>query len=193
MILVSAGHHAAAQGAQFKGSTEWEEAVLWRDIIVQEIGEHRAHAIPSGTLPQKVQYINARSPWMAVEIHFNSAIDAEGKHVGEGFETLYYPGSVKGRIVAAEVQKHLSWALQTRNRGIKEGWYRMDAPGRVDYHGDVDGDETIDYFLRKTRCPAVILEPEFIHRQTFIKRMRGPACEAIADALQDAAMKLDLL
>ena len=193
MILVSAGHHAAAQGALFNGHTEWEEATLWRELIVQEIGQHRAHAVPSGTLRSKVSYINARNPWMAVEIHFNSAINDEGKHVGEGYETLFYPGSIKGKIIAEYVQRGLGWALHTKDRGVKEGWHRQDAPGRVDYHGDVDGDETILYFLNATRCPAIIVEPEFIHHQHSIKRMRGPACEAIADALLDAADKLDLI
>jgi len=193
MILVSAGHHLKAQGAQYQGHTEWEEASLWRDLVVQEIGQHRCHAVPSGTLREKVSFINARDPWMAVEIHFNSAINGAGEHVGKGYETLYYPGSVKGKIIAEYVQRGLGWALQTKDRGVKEGWYRQDAPGRIDYHGDVDGDEKIAYFLSASKCPSIIIEPEFIHRQHFIKRMRGPACEAIADALLDASSKLDLL
>lgn len=130
---------------------------------------------------------------MAAEIHFNSAINANGKHVGSGCETLYYPGSAKGKIIAEEIQKAMRWSLGNKDRGIKEGWYRQDHPGRVDYHGDVEGDETILYFLEKTRCPAVIIEPEFIHHQTFIREMRVQGSESIGDALLDAAAKLDLL
>ena len=59
----------------------------------------------------------------------------------------------------------------------------MDYPGRVDYEGDVDGDEKMDYFLRKTHCPAVIIEPEFIHLWGNIQRNRAAACVGMATAL----------
>ena len=34
------------------------------------------------------------------------------------------------------------------SRGIKEGWYRQDFPGRVDYDGDVEGDEKRNFKAR---------------------------------------------
>jgi hypothetical protein len=191
MILISAGHHEAAQGAQFKGCTEWKEAVKWKDLIIETIGAHKSHGVPSGTLSEKVKFINERHPWMAVEIHFNAAVDSTGKNIGRGCETLYHPGSVKGKIIAEEVQGFLH-QLFPPDRGAKEGWYKMDRPGQVDYPGDVDGDETIDYFLRKTSCPAVIIEPEFIHHTISYQHKRTHGCELIAAALLSAANKLDL-
>ena len=159
-ILISAGHHSQAQGAQWKGYTEWQETTIWRDMIVQELGEV-AIAVPDGGLREKVAFINSHDPAFAVEIHFNSAI-VNGEHVGEGCETLMYPGSIKGRRLAETLQG-AQYQLFQPYRGVKEGWHRQDRPGVVDYQGDVDGDETINYFLRKTKCPAVILEPDFIH------------------------------
>ena len=72
--------------------------------------------------------------------------------------TLYYPGSVKGKALASSVNSSVGLVLNSRNRGVKEGWYRMDRPGVEDYQGDVDGDENIDYFLAQTTCPAIIFE-----------------------------------
>lgn len=181
MIYVSAGHHERAQGATWNGHTEWQETMEWRDRIVKASGGMDMIAVPTGTLGQKVAFINAGQPDLAIEVHFNSAV-VNGKHVGKGCETLYYPGSKKGKILAQNMQDTMLKFFEP-DRGIKEGWYRMDRPGVVDYHGDVDGDETIDYFLRKTKCPAVIIEPEFVHNIDLIQYHRVAACTEIAKAL----------
>lgn len=180
MILVSAGHHQGAQGASWAGRTEWPQAVLWQKLLLQylaDVGE----AVPTGLLRSKVEYINAAQAVCAIEIHFNSA-KVGGQHVGKGCETLYYPGSAKGKQLAFSAQKALSKYFLP-DRGIKAGWYRMDQPGVVDYQGDVDGDEKVDYFLRETHCPAIIIEPDFIHRWDLIEHNRAQACRAMADEL----------
>ena len=180
MILVSAGHYLQAQGASWNGHTEWPQAVLWRDLLVtylQDLGEK----VPSVNLRDKVEYINAANAVCAVEIHFNSA-KVGGVHVGSGCETLYHPGSIRGQQLAFRAHR----ALQNNfspDRGIKAGWYKMDRPGVVDYDGDVDGDETIDYFLRETHCPAIIIEPEFIHRWDLIEHHRARTCMEMAKEL----------
>jgi hypothetical protein len=181
MLYISAGHHKGAQGAQWNGYTEWKEAVLWRDAIVAAIGPEKAMAVPDGTLRAKVAFINAGSPRAAIEIHFNSAI-VDGEHVGAGAECLYYPGSLAGGLLATALQDELV-RLFRPDRGTKAGWHRQDRPGVVDYQGDVDGDEVLIYFLRKTSCPAVVLEPEFIHHIEKIRRHRDAACQAIAGAM----------
>jgi len=157
-------------------------------MIVQDLGEV-AIAVPDGGLREKVEFINANDPAFAVEIHFNSAI-VGGKHVGEGCETLMYPGSYAGRQLA-DILQRAQYQIFKPSRGVKEGWYRQDRPGIVDYQGDVDGDETIDYFLRKTKCPAVILEPEFIHNiLSQIQPNRRAACMILSSAMLEA---LDIL
>lgn len=180
MILVSAGHHNGAKGATYERYTEFDLALPWRNEIVNNLS-YNGHIVPSGLLRDKVKYINERDPALAIEIHFNSAI-ARGKHVGRGCECLYKPEDHRSRHAAQQIQLDLAPYFQP-DRGAKEGWYRMDFPGRVDYHGDVDGDEKVDYFLRATKCPAVIVEPEFIHNIDKIHQNMGLACLAISNAL----------
>jgi hypothetical protein len=180
MILVSAGHHEGAKGATWEGHSEWPQAVLWQDLLVQYLGDV-GEKVPHGKLRDKVEYINAAQAVCAIEIHFNSA-KVNGRHVGSGCETLHYPGSVQGEQLAWFVQRALAEDFHP-DRGVKEGWYRMDRPGVVDYDGDVDGDEKIDYFLRKTHCPAVIIEPEFIHNWDAIEHHRAHACMSMAREL----------
>jgi N-acetylmuramoyl-L-alanine amidase len=175
-IFVSAGHYPSKPGATFEGFAEYDEAALWADDIVEKL-DGEAVLVPTGFLGHKVGFINARSPVLAIEIHFNAAQDADGNNVGRGCETLYYPGSDKGEKLAEIVHSALT-PIFDPDRGIKEGWYRMDEKNGP------------DYFLAKTTCPAVIIEPEFIHRKEIIQENRAMATDLLADALRDAAKEL---
>lgn len=183
MIAVSAGHNNKAPGACFEEFCEFPEAVKWAELIVAALTQLRVEAefVPTGSLGSKVRWINRKRADLAVEIHFNS----DPKHAGKGCETLYCPGSRRGEIVAKVVHDGMA-AIMLPDRGIKEGWYRMDKPGVVDYAGDVDGDEVKDYFLRSTRCPAIILEPEFIHNKSVITNKRDVTSIMIASGLARA-------
>ena len=182
MICISGGHNATKTGANSQGFSEYPETFLWAECIVEELRklDLPAHLVSTGGLRHKVDEINDTQPTMAVEIHFN----ADPSHKGRGCETLYHPGSRKGLYMAKEIQRQMS-PFFTPNRGVKEGWYKMDRPVAVDYRGDVDGDETVDYFLRKTRCPAVIIEPEFIHSRGVIEAGLDVGCQVIAEAIKD--------
>ena len=95
---------------------------------------------------------------LAVELHLNGYVSP----TVDGTECLYCPNDAISEEWAQRLQDALVDELGLRDRGIKEGWYRMDKPGHIDYPGDIDGDEKIDYFLRATDMPAVIVEPCFI-------------------------------
>ena len=188
MILISAGHHAARPGACFNGFCEHDEALRWVDQIVGLIGDN-ALAVPAGVLREKVAFINARHADLAVEIHFNSAAvwkdknqngqvdEGEIERVGKGSETLYYPSSKKGKIAAETVQEAIG-AIFEPSRGAKEGWFRMNPKNGP------------DYFLARTNCPAIIIEPEFINHKETIIELREQGCMAIASALIIAAGEL---
>lgn len=188
MIIISAGHHPSATGASHKGLTEYPETAVWAATIVHILKNTyrtRAKLCPTGTLPDKIRWIKEQNAKegvsLAVELHFNSC---EGGGA-EGCETLYYPGSELGKQMAELINPAMA-ALTTKDRGVKPGWYKMDRPGIIDFYGDVDGDETPDYFLRKTPCPALILEPQFIQEIAWIKRNRLACCRALAEAIYEA-------
>ena len=184
MIFISCGHHKTAQGAEFDGITEYGLAGLWADRIVH-ILEDRALRVPNGTLKEKVGYINDRCDRndVALEVHFNSfkvwkdandngvIDDGEMKNAGRGSETLYYPSSKTGKAAALVVQGAIAQIMKP-DRGIKEGWFRMN-PSRG-----------ADFFLEKTHCnKSLIIEPEFIDNLAIISQNMDSCCHAIASAL----------
>ena len=180
MILISAGHNPSAKGACNGDICEWDIAINWIEIISKHltIADVPNRIVPTGKLSDKVSFINSKKPDIAIELHFNSNINAAGS------ETLYYPGSKKGKELASTIQgEFVNNCIFMPDRGIKEGWYKMDRPGIVDYSGDVDGDETIDYFLRKTSCTAVIVEPQFIYNLKNIEQHESLGCLSIATGL----------
>lgn len=181
-VFLSAGHYPQRKGASHKGFYEHDEAIVWvkkLECMLSCLCD--VEIVPTGTLRQKVKHMNKQKYDLAVEVHFNSL--ASGRAYGS--ETLHYPGSKKGKKCAKEIQKRLAEVFKP-DRGIKEGWYRMDRPGVKDYQGDVEGDETIDYFLRKTKGTALILEPEFIQHKGKIQMNRTKGCMAIAKGIIDA-------
>ena len=172
MIFISAGHYPAKPGAKFERFVEHDEAIIWADELVKKIDN--SMLVPVGVLKSKVAFINERimNGDIAIEIHFNAAVNAKGENVGKGSETLYYPGSEKGEKLAAAAQSALAEVFPP-DRGIKEGWYRMD-PARGP-----------DFFLAKTKCPAIIIEPDFVHRFELIIENRETAIDKLAEVLKE--------
>jgi len=191
MIILSAGHDPVAKGAEYNGFNEFDEATLWVETIRRLIADSflypcsvAPHSRSGNTqsanavLIEKVKWMNQQADVkLIVEVHFNSD---ESKRQ-RGSETLYCPGSSKGKKAAELVQAELG-GLFPPSRGAKEGWYRMDKPGHVDYPGDVDGDEKVDYLLRAVKPVALILEPEFIYNRETIESKRDAACAKLASA-----------
>src|SRR4030065_1951420 len=102
-ILLSAGHHERAQGAEFDGITEWVIASRWIVKIAQKLSQAgiMVLVVPSSGLTSKVNYINSNNAKLALELHFNS--DTSKKQ--RGSESLYCPGSSKGKIFADIIQQ----------------------------------------------------------------------------------------
>lgn len=192
MILVSAGHHPRSRGAHFGDFYEHDEAVIWAQRIVDILGSDSAILVPTGSLPEKLAWIkhHANNSAAAIEIHFNSAqiphktgryeLDEDGneveiieyEHIGAGSETLFCPGSFSGHRLATMIQNRIC-IVSKPDRGTKEGWYQMN-PAKGP-----------DVFLSDTSMPAVIVEPEFIHRRDRIVAMREQGCSAIVGGLLD--------
>jgi len=172
MFLISAGHHPYAKGASYGDFNEFDEAVIWQRKIIEYL-DGRGGFVPHGKLKNKVAFINSQEDVeVAVEIHFNAASDKNGNPVGKGSEVLIYPGSEEGAAVGKQVAMRLGLIYEP-NRGVKDGWYRMNP------------DNGPDFFLSKTNCTALIVEPEFVHNYEKIQEGRDAGCTMIAEALLD--------
>lgn len=174
MIVLSAGHHKGRPGACYEAFCEHDEALRWVHLIRGMLGGDVSVLAPVGVLRHKVEFINVNKPLLAIEIHFNS----DTKHSGRGSETLYYPSSVKGKACADIIQSELGRVFEP-NRGIKEGYYQLN-PERGP-----------DYFLAKTTCTSLIIEPEFIHNKELIINGREVGCQIIASTLLDCVNYLE--
>ena len=184
MILISAGHHPTKAGACYEDFCEFDEAARWSKLIAENVGDELGLLVPFGVLKDKVAFINERAHnSIAIEIHFNSAKvwedlnkdgivdEGEMKNVGRGALTLHYPNSEKGIRLAIDMQDATQPLYGKHWNGVMEGYYRMNKKFGI------------DYFLAKTKCPSVIIEPEFIHHKELIQKHREVACFNIAQAL----------
>lgn len=178
MVVLSRAHYPTRPGAGYKGVYEHELSVDWCDCVMNELTGMGILAMlaPIGTLESKVFFVNGQGADIAIEIHFNGSSNPKVA----GVETLYCPGSKKGKEFAGVIHKHYAPIMDCRDRGIKPGWYKMDKPGVIDYPGDIDGDENKDYFLVETNCPTLILEPDFMSQLDNIYDKQDDACRAIA-------------
>lgn len=177
MIIITPGHYNGAAGARHpNGFVEYPETREWARMIYHNIGKENAMYVAAQTLPKKVAVINElcdlNDVKVVLEVHFNAAQNAEGEYVGKGSETLYYPGSAVGKAYAEKVQVALAKHFPP-SRGVKEGWYR-----RRKSSGPL-------YLLKKTKCPALIIEPDFIHRADLIRQNQAACCQDIAQVLME--------
>jgi len=177
-VVLSIAHYPKSPGAGYKGVYEHEVSKPWTFELKNQLGLLGIDCAvsPVGLLDDKVRFINSVDADACLEIHFNGAYNPNIR----GVETLYCPGSIKGKMFARSVHMVYAPTMGVRDRGVKEGWYRMDRPGFEDYPGDKDGDERKDYFLEYTRCPALILEPDFISQLNNIDNSMKEACQMIA-------------
>lgn len=167
-IVISAGHYPAAPGAAFGDILEHKEATTWITAIRKRLVDRGAVVcvLRPGPLSEKIKEANAFRADLAMELHFN----ADAAHKGRGSETLYHPKSRLGKALAEEVQRSMS-SLCAPNRGVKEGWYQMNVGGNI------------DAFLARTNCPAIIVEPLFVHETERFPVAREFVPVVIADAL----------
>lgn len=159
-IVLSPGHNKKSKGASWRGLYEFDVTEPLVDIITKQITsmgyavtnindtiDHKSDGFGLGS---KIKEINKLSKKyndnvLAVELHFNSA----GSYFARGCETLYHSDSTYADIFHKSFMETALDIVET-DRGTKIGWYRQDPKlGRIS-------------FLKRTRCPALILEPMFM-------------------------------
>jgi len=185
-IAISSGHYPERRGAYFEGLAEHELANEWVDILFDTFDdlydfdvsppEFDLVPVPTGTLREKVAFVNSNYFDFAIELHFNSA-----HRKASGSETLFMPNSQRGYEFATIVQEHIAPALQIRDRGVKEGFFWSTR----------ERTNTPLYFLRRTNCPAIIIEPEFLqsYRQTMDHETIKNFCFALIEALNTISIE----
>lgn len=155
-LVLSIAHGPNEKQAQSGLFNEYTLSLMWTVQLVEAL-KYTGLAVrwvnessPTATVAE----VNEIKPTLALEIHFNSFHDASVR----GSETLYFPGSVRGKPLADSVQAALG-PLMTPDRGAKPGWYQ----GREAEH---------IHFLQATNCTALIIEPGFIdQREELIKNI----------------------
>lgn len=154
-VAVIIGHSPARPGFSIGKHSEYSEMAPVAGLLVRALMYDGIHAymIGSGGKRQKIDAINRANVDLAIELHLNAG-------GGEGIETLYCPGSTKGKKLAKIIHKSIK-DINPRDRGIKAGWYRQD-PER----GPV-------YFLSYTNCPAIITETYFLDNQISRQNFSG--------------------
>lgn len=171
-FIIIPGHNEQEPGSCSDNYCENELAKEWAKQIFDNLALESFDPllISSDEYPElqdKVQIVNEINPIGAVELHFNSNIDAKGS------ESLYYPGSEKGKELASYVQEQFEKNdVFQPNRGVKEGYYWSE--------GEKGG---ILYLLRKTTCPTVIIESEFISNEEVIINNKDIGCQSISQAI----------
>jgi len=149
-VSIVIGHRCASQGAvNVRGVSEWtwneELAAMISPVLDRLCVPHDIVYRPDmpGGYSALVGELNAAGYALNVELHFNSAGDARAT----GSETLCYPGSPTGLLLADAIQRRMVATLKLTDRGVK--------PTKVNGAGA----ELL--VLTRTIAPTVIVEPYF--------------------------------
>lgn len=144
IIVLDPGHGGRDPGAVFKGIKEKDlnlkiaaRLYLLLKSQVRKVKMTRTNDRYL-SLKKRVKVANKYKANIFISIHCNAAAS---KKVN-GIETLYYPGSIKGKSLAKEIQLSLIEKLKRRDREIKE---------RADL-----------FVLKYTIMPAVLIECGFM-------------------------------
>lgn len=151
-IAIVVGHTHAAPGARGADGTHehtWHSELA--ELLVAELLSRRflpaVYTRPEGPYEEAMRAltrgINAASPRLVVELHFDSAAGRGWS----GSSALHWPASTKGAAAAATLSAAAADAIGIRDRGaIGQGVSHGGLPLRI---------------LQWTRAPAVILETHY--------------------------------
>ena len=140
MIIIDPGHGGDDSGAVGPGGTKEKDVVLNISHCLANLLEWLGYEVrltrTNDTKPSWPDRVQSNTEDIFVSIHCN-AVDNSGAH---GTETFHFTGSEEGEKLAKAVHNRLKEVA--RDRGIK-------------HNRDF-------YVLRKTACPAALVETDFI-------------------------------
>ncbi|TDX46593.1 N-acetylmuramoyl-L-alanine amidase family protein [Orenia marismortui] len=140
-IIIDPGHGGKDPGASGQFSNEKDIALKISRMLyalLKKVGHKVRLTREDDSYPKWEDRVISTTEDLFISIHCNAC----GNYEVEGIETLHYPGSEAGEKLASLIQKNLKYQTGRIDRKIKE---RKDL-----------------YVLKKTRCPAVLVETGFI-------------------------------
>lgn len=151
MIVLSIAHSTKDPGNTHCGLVEHQISEVMSDACATMLRAHGVETLllaPSALpypddLKDKVRQINELKPQLALEIHTNAVDDTAPNYS----EVIYEPGSVEAKLAAS----HISGVLRD---ALGQAHHMWPAKGAVEAERNL-------YFLQKTICPALIVEPLF--------------------------------
>jgi len=146
-VMVSVGHYSDENTREIEYPANLRVGQLLHSFLINN--GFLCEIIEGGQLRDKVRSINIYNPDIAVECHFNRlSYPHDPKKYGSGYEVCIWQGSRSGRRLAGEILHQWKKRLPFKRRGTGV-WERTDL-----------------YFLKKTYCPSIILEPLFLDNAT---------------------------
>lgn len=174
-IVIDPGHSGPVEpGACAAGVRECDVVLAIAKLLADRLYEAgheplltRTGDIATDELGFRAELANANDADVFISLHANSV----GNPAAHGTEVYHYPGSDRGRRLAACLQRRLVAELGTADRGVKPANFQV---------------------LRQTDCPAALVEVAFISNASDRRLLTGyagrlAAAVAIADALTDYA------
>ena len=170
-IVIDAGHGGIDPGATGNGLKEKDRALTYALKIGKELEGLGFNVIYTRTRDQFIELRNRSNlsnnvnATIFISIHLNSF----GKASANGAETLFHPGSIKGKSLASKIQNEIvKNELCNSDRGIKP---------RSNLH-----------VLKATKAPAVLVELGFISNEKDVEllaRKEEEIVQAIAKATSE--------
>ena len=141
-ICINSGHKLGIDPGAI-GQRGTQEAYITKTIgdMVKKYLEREGYEVISvsdKSLTKVCKTSNENNCDYFISIHCNSAVNKEAR----GTETFYWKTCEKGKKLAKSINDEIVNTFGTRDRGIKEN--------------------TTFYVIKHTKCPAVLVECEFI-------------------------------
>ena len=172
-IVIDPGHSGPVEpGACAAGVRECDVVLAIAKLLAVQLYDQgdefiftRTGDIRTDDLGFRADLANANEADVFISLHANSVANP----AAHGTEVYHYPGSARGRRLAACLQSRLVAELGTADRGVKEANFQV---------------------LRETDCPAALVEVAFLSNEADRRLLTGyagqlAAAVAIAGALAD--------
>ena len=177
MIYLSAGHYSGRGGVRYGRITEFDVTRQITAAVFGKLDYSDVMLVPSGPLRGKVDWINnhgARSRDLAIEIHLNA---------WAGYRSEAPPGPESPPRgpecwIHRNAEQRTADAAREIVLSLESYWFWNRSPNVKRSAGL--------YFLRATKCPAIIVEIEFIHTAAYCLAEVSPIADNLAASIVQA-------